>query len=394
MKKSIQKTYIMCVSNEQKLRTGRTALALAAVILVALLAVACTRDAAKPANEGAAPVAVQTVRAEAKPLDEALEITGSLVSSVGVDVKTEFAGRVESVFKQEGERVSKGERIAQLDDQNARLTVAQSGANLEVAQAALDRAKVAEDHTNNELERSKNLLKSGGVTDRDFQAAHVAARDAHAQVKLAEAQIAQARDAVAVSEKHLSDCRIVSPIAGEVERKYFNPGSWVDGNVLLYRLVDNQRLELQAYVASSELARVRKGERIRLSVAAYPDQIFEAAIQTLSAAVDAQNRSVLVRASVPNAGNKLKSGMFVKGKIITGTNPSAIVVPSAAVWRRVGQEPFVYVVEQSIARRRTVSTGQEELQDIEITRGLNPGDQVVAEQNLELAEGVRVTPRS
>jgi len=355
---------------------------------------ACSRENAKPASVASTPLAVQVFRVEAKPLDETLDVTGSLVSSVAVDVKTEFAGRLASLLKQEGDRVSKGELLAQLDDVNARLSVAQAQANLEVAQAALERAKVAEDHARTEQERAQNLLKSGGITDRDFQAAQNTARDAGAQVKLAEAQVAQSQQAMAMAKKHLNDCRVISPISGEVERKYFNPGSWVDGNALLYRLVDNQRLELQTFVSSSEMARVAKGQKIRFNVAAYPGEVFDASILTLSAAVDSQNRSLLVRASAPNAAGKLRAGMFVKGVVVTGMKPAALVVPVSALWRRAGQPPFVFVVEQNRARRREVKTGLEQPQVVEITSGLSPGELVVAEQNLELAEGVNVTPRS
>ncbi|MBZ5564568.1 MAG: efflux RND transporter periplasmic adaptor subunit [Acidobacteriia bacterium] len=354
---------------------------------------ACSRQNAKSAPAAAPALAVRAVRVDPRSLDMILDVTGPLVSSVAVDVKTEFAGRLVLMLKQEGDRISQGERIAQLEPTNSQLAVNQARANLEVAKAALDRAKVAEDHARTEFERAQNLLKSGGITDRDFQAAQMTSRDASAQVKLAAAQVDQSRQTLAVAEKRLNDCRIIAPITGEVERKFVNPGSWVDGNALLYRLVDNQRLELQAYVASSDLARVRKGQRLRFGVAAYPGEDFEATIFTLSAAVDSQNRSVLLRAAVPNPSGKLRAGMFAKGAVITGTKPAALVVPVNALWRRTGQSPFVYVIDGSRARRREVETGLEQSQGIEIARGINPGDMVIAEQNLELGDGVSVTPR-
>lgn len=185
----------------------------------------------------------------------------------------------------------------------------------------------------------------------------------------------------------------MSPITGEVEHKFYNPGSWVDGNTLLYRLVDNQRLELEAYVASSEIASLAQGQKIGFKVAAFPEEEFSASILTLSPAVQPQNRSLPVRAAVPNPTRKLKAGMFVKGRIITGVKPAAMVVPPDAIWHRVGQPSFLYVVEQNRARRREVKLGLEQPQAIEVTAGLRAGDLVVAEQSLELAEGVSITPR-
>jgi RND family efflux transporter MFP subunit len=367
-------------------------LALGAALSSGLVLLACSNEAAR--STVATPVlTVRVVRVEPQPLEEALDVTGTLVSAAAVDVKTRFAGRLVAMLKQEGDRVQKGEILAMLEETDAQLALGQARATQGVAQAALDRARVAEEHARREFERAQNLLRSGGITDRDFQAADMAARDAQAQAKLAEAQLEQARQAVALAEKHLSDCRIVSPINGEVERKFFNPGGWVDGNALLYKLVDNSRLQLETYVASSEIARVAEDQKVRFSVAAFPQEEFTASILNISAAVQAQNRSVLLRAAVPNPGGRLKAGMFVKGRIITGTKPAALVVPPDAVWRRVGQPSFVYVVEENRARRREVKLGLEQPQAIEITAGLKAGDVVVAEQSLELADQVSVAPR-
>jgi len=381
---------------ECRRRTARrTALATAFCALgisLVLFSAACSSEAARP-TAASPSLAVRVVRVEPRPLERSLDITGSLVSRVAVDVKTEFAGRVIQMLKQEGDRVWKGELLALVDETNSKLALAQARASLEVAQAALLRAQVVEKASLREGERAENLMRSGGITQRDHDQAQVAIRDAQAQVKLAEAQVEQVRQAVAIAEKRLSDCRIVAPVAGEIERKFLNPGSYVDTMTLVYRVVDNQRLELEAYVASAEIGAVEKGQKIRFGVQTFPGEEFEASVLTVSPAVQPQNRSVMVRAAVPNPTGKFKAGMFVKGRLVTGVKPGAIVVPRDAVWRRVGQPAHVFVVEESQARRREVKLGTEMPEEIEIASGLNPGDAVVAEQNLELAEGVRVTPR-
>jgi RND family efflux transporter MFP subunit len=348
----------------------------------------CSKQDAKPA---AVPTLnVKTIHLEPRTLEEFVDITGSLVSSVAVDVKTEFAGRIITLRKQEGDVVSQGELLAQLDDTNARLSVGQARANLEVAQAALDRTRVNEEHAKTEQERAQNLLRSGGITDKDLLAAQVASRDARAQVKLGEAQVEQAKQMLAMAQKHLNDCRMVSPITGMVERKPLNPGSYVDVMALVYRLVDNQRLELETPVASSDMGRLAKGQVIRFNVAPFPGEQFTAALQTMSSGVQTQNRSVLVRASVSNPTGKLKAGMFAKGRIVVGKKLNALVVPADAVWRHIGEPSFVYVVEQNLARKREIQLGLEQSDSIEVVKGLKPGDWVVAEQSLDLAEGVRI----
>ena len=363
----------------------------AALLPLLLWSVACSHGPTAPAATPS--LSVKVVKVEARPLDETIEISGSLVSPVAVDVKTEIPGRLVTLRKLEGDPVNKGELLAQLDNETARLAVAQAQANLAVTQASLDRGRVQEEHARLEMERAENLLRSGGITDKDYQSAQVAARDASAQVKLAAAQVEQVREALALAEKNQRDTQIISPITGEVERKYINAGFYADRFVTVYRLVDNQRLELETSVASAQIAGLEKGLPIRFSVSTFPGEEFPATILALSPAVQMDNRTMSVRGAVPNPSGRLKAGMFVKGRIVIGTKPAAIVVPPNAAWRRVDQPPFVYVVEENRAKRREVTLGVESPEALEIAQGLRPGEQVIAEQYLELADGVRVAPR-
>ncbi len=372
---------------------GTRAWAAAALVPFLALLAGCSREAVQPSAAPAA-LAVRVIRVEPQELEQSLDITGSLVSPVAVDVKTQFAGHIVQLRKQEGDHVRKGELLALLDETDARLALAQARAALEVAQATLDRVRVAEQAALREGERADNLMRSGGITQRDYDQARVTVRDTQAQVKLAEAQVEQAKKAVAVAEKRLDDCRIISPTSGEIDRKFLNLGGYVDGMTAVYRVVDNQHLELEAYVASAEIAPLAKGQKIRFTVQAFPGEEFDAKVQAIGAAVQPQNRSVMIRASVPNPSGKLKAGMFVKGRLITGTKPDAVIVPIDAVWRRTAEAPYVFVVEQNQARKREVRLGLEMPGAFEIVAGLKPGEVVVAEQNLELAEGVTVTPRS
>jgi len=108
--------------------------------------------------------------------------------------------------------------------------------------------------------------------------------------------------------------------------------------------------------------------------------------------VDALARSAKVRVRVDNASGKLKAGMFAEGEIQTGVAQQAIMVPAGAVYRSAaaGQDSYVFVVDGDKAARRPVQLGREADNRLEITSGLKPGDSLVAEQRIELAEGVRV----
>jgi len=332
-------------------------------------------------------------KVEPRAFHTTVAVTGTLVSRTRVDVKAETTGRVLRFDKEEGQSVQAGEPLVWVDEENYRLAVNQAESAVAVAEAGLERARVLEAHSRSEYERARNLVASGGITDKDLKAAAVAERDAAAQVALAKAQLAQARVALDQARKRLRDAVVRAPVAGEIQKKFVNPGAYVEPPTAVFTLVDNSRLELESPVATSELAPIRPGQRVTFQVNSYPGQSFDGVVSEVNPAVDTESRSAKVRIRVHNAGGRLKAGMFAQGEILTGVIPQAIVIPSTAVYRedRTATESTVFVVENGKARRRSVRIGRERNGELEILAGLKPGDLLITEQSIELADGVRVT---
>ncbi|MCC6859875.1 MAG: efflux RND transporter periplasmic adaptor subunit [Bryobacterales bacterium] len=372
------------------LRKPLAAAALAAGL--AFLAGCRSNEAAPPAAAEAPALAVVTVKVQARPFTASVAVTGTLVSKSQVDIKAETTGRVVRFDKDEGDRVASGEPVVWVDEENYKLAVSQAESAVAVAQAALEKARVMEAHSRSEHERARNLLASGGITDRDLKAAAVAEKDAAAQVALAEAQLAQARSVLDQSRKRLRDAVVRAPVAGEIQRKYVNAGAYVEPPTPVFSLVDNGRLELEAPVPTADLAPVRTGQRVTFQVNSYPGETFRGVVEEINPAVDAASRSAKVRVRVDNAGGRLKAGMFAQGEILTGAAVQAILVPAAAVYRedRASRESYVYVVQNGKAARRAVQIGRERDGELEIAGGLQPGDILVAQQSIQLAEGVPV----
>ena len=364
--------------------------------LAAALLTGCRKEQARPAAAAEAPpvrAAVLTVALQ--PLTATVSVTGTLVSNTRVDVKAQTIGRVLRFDKQEGDPVAAGEALVWVDDENYKLAVRQAESAVQVAEAGLARAKVLEAHARSEMERAQNLLRSGGITDKDLKSAQVAEQDARAQVALAAAQLEQARATLAVARKQLRDTVIHSPVAGEIQNRFVNPGAYVEAPTAVFTVVNNRRLELESPVATAELAPIRAGQRVTFTVNAYPGVSFEGRVIEINPAVEAETRSAKVRVRVDNASGRLRTGMFAEGQILTGVTAQAIVAPAAAVYRddRSAKSAFLYVVENQRAARRKVRIGRELDGKLEIVEGLRPGDLLVAEQSIELAEGVRIEPQ-
>lgn len=367
----------------------------ALVAITALLSGCAKQEAATKAASDPPPVAASIVTVATETLPLTIPVTGTLVSNTRVDIKAEVIGHIARFDKQEGDPVRAGEPVAWVDDENSRLALRQAETAVQVADAGLERARLLASHSRSELERAENLVKSGGITDKDLKAAQLADRDAAAQVLLAEAQKEQASAALEVARKHVRDTVIYAPISGEIQRKMVNKGAYVEAPTAVFSIVDNSRLELESPVPSADLAPIRTGQRVTFRVNSYPEMTFEGRVLEMSPAMDEQTRSAKVRIQVTNAARRLKAGMFAQGEILTGVNASAIVIPAAAVYRddRSAKSSSVFVLEDGKACRRAVRIGHERDAKLEITEGLRPGEQLIAEQNIEIAEGVRVEPR-
>jgi RND family efflux transporter MFP subunit len=333
------------------------------------------------------------ISAEPQSFTIAVPITGTLVSPSSVVVKAETVGKVLKFPKEEGDRVAAGEAVVWVDDSHENIALRQSESVVQVAEAALERARVLESHARSEFARAQNLLKSGGITDRDYKAAELADRDARAQVALAAAQLDQARAQVAASQKALDDSIMRSPVAGEIQAKLLSEGAYVEAPTPVFSVVDNSRLELESMVATADLGPIGPGQQVTFTVNAFPRDRFQGRVIEVNPAVETQTRSAKVRIRVNNSSRRLKAGMFVQGEIVTGVEHQAILIPTAAVYRSdsSAKRSHVFVVENGRAVRRNVRIGSERDSLLEIVEGLSSGDLIVAEQSLELAEGVRVT---
>jgi membrane fusion protein, multidrug efflux system len=323
-------------------------------------------------------------------------ISGSLRSRSIVEVRPEVGGRLMSAGFDDGDFVREGDLLAEIDPANYRLAVEQARAVLGVAQAGRGRAQIQVEHARREKERADNLLRSGGITSKDQEAAVTGVRDAEAQVHLAEAQVDQARAALAIAEKALQDCRIVAPSSGLVHKRYSDPGSLLSAGAPLYMLVDNSQLELECLVPSYRLAEVRTGLQVEFTTPSFGDRMFQGTITAVNPMVESDNRSVKVNARITNPKGELRSGMYARGTIVIRKVQNAPVVPRQAllVESEESTAGSLYVVDKNRASRRQVQIGGIQEGRVWIREGVSSGDVVIVEVGPELKDGSQVRYQS
>jgi RND family efflux transporter MFP subunit len=319
-------------------------------------------------------------------------ISGSLRTRSAVDVKPEVGGRLIAVYFEEGDLVRKDQLVAEIDPVNYRLAYDQAAAAVTVAEAGLERAKVAAQHARTEKERADNLLRSGGITQKDHDAAATGVREAETQVRLAEAQVGQARAGLAVADKALKDCEIFAPAQGHVQERYLDRGSLLVPGVAILKLVDNSRLELECDIPSYQLGAIRIGQHASFNTPTWGDRRFEGVVSSINPVIESDNRSARVNMKIANPGGELRSGMYARGEIVTGREKAALVIPrDALIPEEEGSgKAGVFVVREGKARRADIQIGDSRQDRVWVRQGLSEGDLVITEIGPSLKEGTPV----
>ena len=349
------------------------------LLTTALLSLAaCSRTGNDAASAAAARgIAVRTATVQARDLPEQIVLTGTLKPRAQVQVVAEVAARLLRVLRDEGARVGSGETLAVLDATDYRLASDRARAALAVAEA--NRA-----HAQAEKERADNLLKTGGITDRDHLSAQVA-------LQVAEASLAQVKAELAIAGQQLARTQVKAPFAGRVAKRFPDAGAMLAAGTPLFTLVDDSVFEYEAAVSSRDLAKVRLGAAVQLSIDALPAARIEGRIVRLQPLVDERSRSFRAVVEVPGRP-ELVGGLFARAVVHVGTVPGALVLPPAALVRD-GSDPAkaeVFVVLQGKAEKRTVDLGVEAPDGVQATSGLAAGDVVVLDPPTALSSGAPV----
>jgi membrane fusion protein, multidrug efflux system len=188
---------------------------------------------------------------------------------------------------------------------------------------------------------------------------------------------------------------IVAPIAGIVSERRANVGDLVGeagANHPLFHIVDNRLLNLTVTVPSGAMAGLRPGQPLDFTTDAVPGRTFRGKVRFINPAVNETDRSVKVIAEVENTAGELKGGLFVKGRIVTGSRAGTLLAPREALagWDVLGKKARLFVVTDNRAALRDVRTGLATDAGVEIVSGLKPGETYIVRGAFTVKEGDRL----
>jgi membrane fusion protein (multidrug efflux system) len=307
---------------------------------------------------------VELVTVGPQVLRNLVDIPGQLASEYTVKVVPEIEAILETIEFAEGDFVLRGRVLFTLRDDRQAAALAEARASLALAAAT---------------HRRTATLAGQNVSSA-------------AQLERATAELGVAKARVELAEVELERTRIRAPFDGLMGALWISPGDRVSDDSRMTQIDAIDRLQLLFYLPEQAVAAVQPGIPVKIKVAPYPDERFPGEVYFVSPTLEAEGRRILVKAWIPNPGRRLRPGLFAEIEAEIARRDDALLVPdSALVYDLDGT--FVWKVDgESRAHRAPVEVGIRQAGNVEVAKGLVPGDVVVAAGIHKVKEGQRVRP--
>jgi HlyD family secretion protein len=318
-----------------------------------------------------------------------ITVVGNLIGEATVAVAPRAAGRLQEVYVKLGDRVTRGSRIATIEDFELQEQIKQQQAAQEVSQATIRQREADLQLAKTNAERSRSLFERQLLPKQTLDDNEARYLSALAALDLARAQNSQSKARLDELQINLANTIITSPVNGFVSRRTVDPGAFVSQNAPVVDVVDITRVRLVANVVERDLSEMQAGDSTKVEVDAYPGETFTGRIARVSPVLDPATRTAPIEIEIPNPDYRLKPGMYARVRIITDTQKDALVVPAASI-ADLGGRRGVFQVLNDNAVFRTVQVGAELPETVEVLSGIAEGEQVITTGARALRDGDRV----
>ncbi len=336
------------------------------------------------------PMTVELAAVKRADMSESISVVGNLIGAATIEAVPKVAGRLETVNVRLGDRVSRGQRLAKVEDREMLEQVKQAQASFDVSAATVRQREADLRLAQTNLDRSRSLYDRQLIPRQTFDDTDARQQAAVASLDLARAQYAQAQARLDELKINLSNTTITSPVSGFIGRRTLDPGAWVTPNSPFLSVVDIGVVRLVANVVEKDLRRIGQGMKADVTVDAFPGEKFEGRIAHVAPVLDPATRTAQIEVEVQNATFRLKPGMYAKVDFVVERRDNTLVVPANAVVDVRGAKGVFLPDEGDVARFRPVTLGMSRTDLVEIVDGLAEGTRVVTTGAAALREGDRV----
>ena len=298
---------------------------------------------------------VRTTVLQSREIEREINVSTNLQGYLTINVAPSVTGKIEHIYCEVGDKVSKGQDIVRMDQTQYKTTKI-SLANLET-----------------EKNRIAQLLKTGSATQQQYD-----------QIEAQYSSTKEQLDFLWVN----TYCK--APFSGVISAKNYEDGELYSGQpIVVLTLID--KLKALVAIPESYFPRFKEGMKLTLTSEIYPDQVFPATVEVVYPTIDASSHTFQVKIVIPNQKNLLRPGMYVTTTIGLG-KANTIVAPYQAVEKLVGaNDRYVFINDNGRAKRVSVELGQRFDQEIEIiSPEIVAGVEMVTTGQHKLVDGVKL----
>jgi RND family efflux transporter MFP subunit len=354
----------------------------------AALAVAAT---AQQSRDRVPAVRVAAVRASDSKINVTLPATTTAFEAANILARA--SGYIEKRYVDIGDRVKAGALLAEITAPELDHQIAQAKATLEQDQATLQQTQASRELAQRTNARDSNLVKQGWLTLQQGDNDSLTLQAQQAAVRVAESNIAAQEAQIRVLDQDKAYQRVVAPFDGVITQRNIDNGSLVlAGSTFMFTLMHSDVIRTQVFVPQDEAFGLEPGVDAVVRVPEIPGRTFPGKVTRIASALQPGSRTLLTEIDVPNPDGALSPGIYCTVELlIPRKTPSMIIPADAVVFDQNGLH--VALVENGVAHLQKITIARDFGTEVEVHDGVKPGDQVILNPMVNLAEGSKVAVR-
>jgi len=344
-----------------------------------------------PSVESEAAIKVSVVR----PVPMTFEDVAGFVGNVEPEEKAKVISKVGSsvtafeVYVDVGDQVKKGQLLAELDPSLNQRQIEEARAAVAQAKAAVAQAKSRLQTAERNYARYKGLFEEEVISRQEMDQVENEYEVEKAGLDLAREQLRQAEARLRQLQTMREYHNVVSPVDGIVAERFFDPGDTIAAGGELFVISKQERVKIKGTVTESVYPKIRLGQKATVKVDALGDYSMDASVSRISPVLDERTRTAVVEVLL-ESGGMLKPGMFARVDLALGEHLGLGIEREAIKQLPGTSEWYCFVVADGKAKQRFVKIGATSGNMVEITEGLEEGEQIISPLVRAILDGVPV----
>jgi membrane fusion protein (multidrug efflux system) len=311
--------------------------------------------------------------------NDILLANGTVKGASEVELKFEISGKISSFNFREGNSVAMGEIIASLDSEDVMTRLRHSKSKLETIEARYAAAK-------EKIKVYRELYQMGAIIESKLKEMELSADSLKSEIEASKSE-------VQLAQSQLDKTVIASLVDGVMGIRQVEVGDFVTPNDIVGTFLEVKNVFVEMGVIEKDIEKVGLSQKVKVTVDAYPDELFWGTVDNISQMVRGETRTLPVKVKISNPGRKLLSGMYANCEVFLAEFNNIIVVPSSSIIdvQEMKVSPLIKPIDEKtgVIELRKVEIGYASSYTI-IKEGLEEGDIVVMETQQSLRDGMKV----